>query len=208
MKPHREDSGGMRSGRFLEAALLGRPTSFETGLPIKEAMQKGQLVSLLRQNIGTIMQQVRESQRDDPSFPKRPFLRRLLTDVEDALSKQYDLPSDYAVRIHSALGTVLDLGGVDFWVELYDEDKDRVLTDYKIDLKSNPEGQMGRMADYLFYCDEAIASNSDPKAIFGTQDYKDMVLSTTDHLARGINRLYLRSLRDENSPLQRSADLS
>lgn len=197
----------VQEGKYLELALLGRPRSFETDLPVEEAFEKGELVSLLRANLTRIMQDVRDHQSDDPSFPKRPFLRRLLSDVEDALARNFDLPADYMLRIHSAVDSILDLGGIDFWVELYDEEDGKVISDYKIDLKSNPHKPMGKMADYLYYCDEEIASKEDPKAIFDTSDYRDLVSSTASHLARGISRIYSRKPMANKAQLQKNDDL-
>lgn len=199
--PH-EFGPGIRSGKFLEAALLGRPRKFDTGLPIEDAMQKGKLIPLIKNNLKQLMQQTRENQTDNPSYPKRPFLKQLLNDVEDNLATQYNLPGSYEVRVHSTVDTALDLAGIDFWVEIYDEDKDEVISNFKIDLKSNPQGTMGRMADHLYYCDEKIASDEDPKAIFAEEDYKNLVDATAQHLLKEIKRSHVQATRGKVERLQ------
>ena len=198
----REGGINIRKGKFLEAALLGRPNSFETGLPIEEAMNKGKLIPLLRRNLKPLMQKTREAQRDDPTYPERPFMKRFLNDVEDGLAKRFNLPGSYEVRVYSTVDTVLDLGGIDFWIELYDSDKNKVLSDYKIDLKSNPNGRMGRMADCMYYCDEEIASDDDPGAIYAASDYIDLVDSATRHLFEGTKQSQVKKSRDQFSQLQ------
>jgi len=208
VKRARNISYGMQRGKYLESALLGVPYLFESELPIEEAINKGKLVSLLRRNISSLMQQVRKEQKDDPAWPKRPFMRQLLNDIENKLSQQFDLPGSYEVRVYSAVGSVLDLGGIDFWVELYDSEKDKVLADFKVDLKSNPHGRMGHMADYLYYCDEEIAASDDPKAIYKVADYQDLVESTAKQLSQGIEHKFIRSNAEHLRKLQQYSNFS
>lgn len=198
----REFGAGMQEGKFLEGALLGQTRVQKTGLPIREAMKDGKLIPLLKKNLKALMQQTREGQMDDPTYPKRPFMKKLLNDVEDEIARRFDLPGSYEVRVYSAVGTALDLGGIDFWIELYDSETDKIISDFKIDLKSNPHGRMGRMADYLYYCDDKIASSEDRKAIFEAPDYKDLVNSSALHLLTGVKADYVRENRDRYSELQ------
>lgn len=184
------NKSGMRHGKYAEGALLGRPKTFDTGLPVEDAFNKGKLTTLLKKNLPQVMQKCREAQKDDPVWPKRPFLRKLVSDVENKLLESIELPGDLAVRIYSSVDSVLDLAGVDFWVELFDEENQKVLADYKIDLKTRPDSKAGGLADYIYYCDEEIASSEDPADIFRTPDYKDLVERTTDHLlqAQVVNK--------------------
>lgn len=169
----RSSQPGMQNGKFLEGALLGRPKeviSNQKHATVRETRH------WLKKNLDSVMHQIRSRQVEDPSMPKRPFMKNLIMDIDEALEPSLDTER-YEVRIHTAVDTVLDhAGGVDFWVELYDTKNEAVLSDYKIDLTANASKyNPGQLADAVYYYDVDKSDLNGDKSMYSESDYKGLV---------------------------------
>ncbi len=178
----RSSQPGMQNGKFLEGALLGRPK--ENTLNEKHSTVRATR-SWLKRNLDSVMHQIRSRQIEDPTMPKRPFMKNLLMDIDQVLEGSLDTER-YEVRIHTAVDTVLDhAGGVDFWVELYDTQSGAVLSDYKIDLTANDSKyNPGQLADAVYYYDTDKSDLNGDKSMYSEPEYKGLVSMAADALFR------------------------
>ncbi|MCH7606708.1 MAG: hypothetical protein IH962_06095, partial [Chloroflexi bacterium] len=104
----------MQAGKDLERGLLGSPNPFDEELEIPENFRPKDVVPLVRKHEARLMSLTRENQSGNPRAPKKPFLRRLASDIDNLLVDEIALPEKYEVRIYSAVGTSLDAAGIDF----------------------------------------------------------------------------------------------
>ena len=177
----RNNFNGIKAGKFLEGALLGRPK--ENSLLAEKENSIKTSRDWLKKNLDSVMHQIRSRQVEDPSMPKRPFMRNLIMDIDEALEASIDTER-YEVRVHTAVDTILDhSGGVDFWVELYDTQSGAVLSDYKIDLTGNPDKFIaGQLADAVYYYDTNKSDLNGEKSMYAEQEYKDLVFMAANAL--------------------------
>ena len=147
------------------------------------------------------MTKVRCDQREkNPSNPKGILGRNLIMDVDGAMGCVCDINDGekYDLRFYSAVDTRLDyFGGFDFWIELYDLEKNIPIADYKIDFTSNPNKTVpldSDLADAVLYFDDNYL-DSDFKGeinprFFESDEYKLLVelaairLSERAHIKR------------------------
>lgn len=173
-----ENYTGLPAGVMLEGSLLGRP--------VRPALELDQFRSIdeVRANLTRLMANIRGRQVDDPSAPRRPFLKNLLSRLEDHLKKNFNLdPRFYKVRVFSAVDTVLDKNGMDFWVELVDVRRKVVLSDYKVDLTSNlGKSKARKLADSLYYYDSRLEELEGMQALYKAPDFKALVESAASNL--------------------------
>jgi len=146
----------------------------------------------LAQTLNEEMAIVRRDQKEkNPSSPKGILGRNLIMDIDEAMGDVCDINDGekYDLRFYSAVDTRLDYAGsFDFWIELYDLEKNIPVADYKIDLTTNPNKvSPSNLADAVLYFDDKYI-NSDFKGeinprFFESDDYKLLVELAAQRLA-------------------------
>jgi len=141
----------------------------------------------LAARLSSYMNAVRQAQPEDynPSNPKKAFGKNLLADLDATLGNLSDMEDGrYELRFYSAKDTPLDyFGSFDCWVEIFDTLENRVITDYKIDITSNPEKKVpANLANEVLYFNDNkyldISSGKEKidRRFFESPEYKELVL--------------------------------
>ncbi len=194
----RKDMGYVLEGKDAEG-LLGRVKHPISGRDIKREIQQfgfSAVRNRLKQTLGQEMAKVRRDQKEkNSSNPKGILGRNLIMDVDESMGFVCDMKDGekYDLRFFSAVDTRLDYaGGFDFWIELYDLEKNISIADYKIDLTVNPNKiNPSGLADAILYFDDNyidpdFKGEIDPR-FFESDEYKSLVELAARRLAERAN---------------------
>jgi hypothetical protein len=137
----------------------------------------------VKNRIGTLMEQVRLDQieTDPSSHLKRAFANNLLNDVDLEMGELENIEDGrYKLRLFSTSDTLLDYAGsFDCWIEVFDQQVNQPIADYKVDIKTRPNEKSKYLADAVFYFDpkfqnDELKGKIDPR-VFQEPGYKYLV---------------------------------
>jgi hypothetical protein len=147
-------------------------------------------------NLISELETTRKAQTEkSPSNPKKPFPKNLLHDLNDSMDHICDIQDGekYELKFYSTSGSKLDFAcGFDCWVEIYDLEKNKVLGDVKIDIKTKPGEFPHGLADLVYYFDSTRYLNENDKNKINMDyrydsEYLDLVAKSARILMKKAN---------------------
>ena len=176
----------MHEGKNIERVLVGEVSHPVPEKAYQQEVFRSGIDEVRRQLVRVLpseMDKIRKDQMEkNPSNPKSRFGKNLLADLDEAMGGLSDLEDGrYELRFYSAKDTFLDYAGsFDCWVEVYDTKLSKVLSDFKIDVTTNPNKHVPqRLANAVLFCNERYINDEIPgrieKAFFDDPEYKSLV---------------------------------